>query len=397
MITGKYLYISGIIRNIYYYEPSIIGKLTRLLFWIHPKTTVIHPSNRDLLSFLNKDEAKHFLDKVPTIIEKIQLYQSNQKLINRYYRLKLMISSSKISIKRKQLLEKELATIDKNKIIDVKIPRKHFRNILNCYDSLQEIVKFPELWDAFKFAKYYTKSYSFNGRLLSYREIIHPKNVKHKYSDCVETFFRNLCIVANIRPNNFTNLKEDTAEDHIIWINWLLTIPNFEYVEYPEIRSCRKNLDIFLKYNNISMEKVGFIEKDDGWYLSNSMYTVEAYLIDSHASMKTTYNSLKSTPIREIYTIYLHPTYKNFLSIENPGRAARFLAYKEHSNKMIDICCQFIITHIDKLIPFVTPKMSNIYKYILNLQINLLGVKYFKKKHEKYYNQIQDTLSKLKY
>ena len=50
------------------------------------------------------------------------------------------------------------------------------------------------------YAKYYTKSYKFNGKILSYKEV---KYLDFSYTDCVETFFRNICIIANFRPNKF--------------------------------------------------------------------------------------------------------------------------------------------------------------------------------------------------
>ena len=57
MEIGKYIYISGIIRHIYHLETNSTGIFVRDLFWIHPSTKVIHPSNRGLFSYLSKEEA----------------------------------------------------------------------------------------------------------------------------------------------------------------------------------------------------------------------------------------------------------------------------------------------------------------------------------------------------
>ena len=55
----------------------------RNLFWIHPNTKVIHPSNRGLLSYLDKDEAQNIINKKPQLISDLELYKKiNLKLID---------------------------------------------------------------------------------------------------------------------------------------------------------------------------------------------------------------------------------------------------------------------------------------------------------------------------
>ena len=97
MKIGKYIYISGIIRHIYNLETDSKGVFVRNLFWIHPNTKVIHPSNRGLLSYLDKDEAQNIINKKPQLISDLELYKKNQSEINRYYKFINLIKSKKIS------------------------------------------------------------------------------------------------------------------------------------------------------------------------------------------------------------------------------------------------------------------------------------------------------------
>lgn len=379
MKIGKYLYISGIIRHIYHLDAGKLGDFVKKLFWIHPSTTVIHPSNRGIFAYLNKSEALEINKILPKLIVDIELYKKNKIEIMRYHKYSSMIKKKNITLIRRNKLQKYINEFKKKSLYQIvlKLEKKKIRDISSTFYSTKEYIKlFPKIWEAFMYAKFYTKSYIFNGRVLSYREVTY---LNHSYSDCVETFFRNICIIANYRPNNFKNLKEDTYQDHLLWIQYLLTVPNLEYNQYPEIKSSEKNLNIFLKFHNLNLAQIGFHKINSTWILKKDWFTVEAYLIASHASVKTIYLQLEKKLLPLRYSIYLKPHPKIFLTTNEIKRAINFIVFYKEDKFQFQFIYKFLINNYLILEKKLNLKEKKICFVLLQKELQLLGENYMSK------------------
>jgi hypothetical protein len=395
MTAGKYMYVSGTVRNLYLFHPGTVGDLIRQLFWIHPQTKVIHPSNRGLLCCITQAEADQFPGHQPKAVTDILKYKENQKIISRYFSDVAKLSSSSLSQNRRKLFARRVADFEKTELFrliqSIGIPVKEFREVLSTYQHLLRIEAYPELWAAFIYAKFHTHSYAFNGRLLSYHEVTYGD---HKYSDCVATFFRNLCIVANVRPNNFQNLKEDTIADHIEWIDYLVTLHGFDYVVYPEIASTRKNLDVFLGHLGLTMEEIGFQPITDGWHFrNNDIYEVEAYMIPSHASMKATFLTYNEVKLHPRYDDYTKVNADKFLDINDAERAARFVVNAKHTASEREKVVVFVARHIEELSPFFSKEQLVKIKEMLKYDLDILGESFYRKRYPVEYGLIQEAIN----
>ncbi len=210
----------------------------------------------------------------------------------------------------------------------------------------------------------------------------------------METFFRNICIIANFRPNNFQNLKEDTYQDHLLWIKYLLTVPDLEYNQYPELKSTEKNLHIFLKYHNLNLEDIGFNKINTTWVLKTKWFTVEAYIISSHASVKTIYLKLEKKYLPIKYSLYLNPHPKTFLNTINVKKAINFIIFYKDDQFKFEFIYKFLLNNYSNLAELMNLKEKQICFELVQKELIALGETYLSKVYPDEYKLVKEAYSK---